>query len=131
MLRLISADTNLENVLHSAGLFALRVGTGMMILLGHGIPKLLSISSKWTVFPNPLGLGSQASLLLAIFAEVVCSIALIVGWKVRWAAIPLLITVGVAALIVNAGQSWADQELPLMYAIPFFSLILLGGGRRE
>jgi len=120
-----------QNALQTAGLLMLRVGTGSMILFGHGLPKLLNIATKWNAFPNPLGIGSHVTLLIAIFAEVFCSAAIIVGWKVQWAAVPLIMTTSVAAFIVNAGQSWADQELPLMYAIPFFSLILLTGGRRR
>jgi putative oxidoreductase len=118
-----------QDTFHSLGLLMLRVAAGSFSLFGHGLPKLLNVYSKWNVFPDPLGLGHGITLMIAIFAEVLCSAALILGWKVRWAAVPLVMTMLVAGLVVNAGQAWAEQELALMYAIPFCALIIAGGGR--
>ena len=50
------------------GLCWLRVSTGLMMLLAHGWPKLANFSTLAKVFPDPLGVGSTASLLLAVFA---------------------------------------------------------------
>ena len=72
-------DERRQNLLSAAGLCALRVFVGLTMLLAHGWPKLAGFSTKAAKFPDPLGVGSEASLVLAIFAEVFCSILLALG----------------------------------------------------
>lgn len=109
------------------GLFFLRVAGGMM-MLSHGIPKFLSYSEKFHSFSDPLGVSSPVSLTLAIGAEVFCSIALILGLRPRFAAVPLLFTMLVAAILVHGGDPFQKQELPLVYASIFATLMICGGG---
>ncbi len=59
---------NKEKLL-SIGLLLLRVSVGLMMLLGHGIPKLKGFSQLMDKFPDPLGMGSQLSLISAIGNE--------------------------------------------------------------
>ncbi len=111
------------------GLLILRVLPALFMLVGHGWGKLLSFSARSGTFPDPLGVGSTASLALAVGAEVGCSILLIVGIATRLASIPLLITMLVAAGIVHASDPWNKQEFALIYGIIFLVLIFTGGGR--
>lgn len=112
-----------------AGLLVLRVSVGSMMLAQHGMPKLLSFSERMDRFPDPLGVGSPASLTLAIVGEVFASGFLVLGLGTRFAAVPFLITMLVAALIVHAGDPLSDRELALMYATGAIALLLLGPGR--
>ena len=98
------------------------------MLYAHGWPKLASFSEKSGGFPDPLGIGSPASLTLAVFAEVLCALALMLGLFTRAAAIPLLITMLVAAFIVHGDDPFQKKEFALLYAIPFLALILTGAG---
>src|SRR5688500_3175202 len=116
-------------MLQDIGLLFLRVSTGVLMLAGHGWPKLMKFGELSETFRDPIGLGPLPSLALAIFAELFCSIALVVGLKTRFAAIPLLITMLVAALLVHWEDPWNKKEFALLYAIPFITLILTGGGR--
>lgn len=111
------------------GLLILRVSIGSMMLFGHGLPKLLAFSEKAATFSDPLGVGSTASLVLAIVGEVVASALLIVGLGTRLAAVPLLITMLVAALLVHGDDPWARKEFALLYAVPALALIFTGPGR--
>jgi hypothetical protein len=63
--------------LTSVGLLILRVAFGSMMLV-HGIPKLMGFSEMAGQFPDPLGMGSQLSLISAIGAEVGCSLLLLI-----------------------------------------------------
>ena len=45
------------------------------------------------------------------------------------AAVPLLVTMLVAAFVVHADDPWGKKEFALLYAIPALSLIFTGGGR--
>lgn len=113
----------------SIGLLVIRVGLGSLMLVSHGWGKLVGFSGLTGSFPDPLGLGSTLTLILAVFAEVLCSILLIVGLGTRFAAVPLLATMLVAALIVHAADPWARQEFALVYAVGFLALIFTGGGQ--
>lgn len=104
------------------------VGGGFM--LTHGAGKFLKlISDKPIAFHDPIGLGSEFSLVLTVFAEVFCAVFLMLGFATRFAAIPLLITMFVAAFIVHANDGFGKQELPLMYTTIYFFLAFAGAGK--
>lgn len=111
------------------GLLVLRVATGALLLFGHGMTKLLNFSERAGVFPDPLGVGSELSLSLAIFAEVFCALAVILGFMTRFAAFPVVFTMLVIMLIVHSGDPWGDKESALLFAIPFVTLLLTGPGK--
>lgn len=100
------------------------------MMLVHGVPKLLTLFGDAEIlFADPIGLGMTASLALAVFAEVICSVLLLLGLGTRLASIPLLITMLVAVLIVHVPDGWGRQELPLLYAVCYATLLLTGPGK--
>ena len=115
-------------ITHMWALFVLRVGLSAL-MLGHGYSKLEKLMNGDFAFPDPLGLGSQTSLLLAVFAEFFCSILLLVGFASRFVVVPLIITMITAVFIVHAGDSIADKELGLIYLFGYVSIILAGPGK--
>ena len=56
-------------------ILALRILFGIL-LMSHGVQKWANYDVMSGSFPDPLGIGSQLSLVLAIFGEMVCSIPL-------------------------------------------------------
>ena len=117
-----------RDIFLSLGLFILRLGTGGMMFMSHGWSKLIHFGEKAAVFPDPVGLGSLTSLSLTVFAEVFWSIAIILGFATRFAAIPLIITMLVAAFFVHADDPWQKKEFALIYLVPFFTLLFSGAG---
>lgn len=113
----------------SLGLLWLRIGIGGFMLAFHGWGKLANFGSRWGKFGDPLGIGPHLSLILVVFAEFFCSIALIFGLFTRAAAIPPLIAMLVAGGIVHADDPWSKQEFAFLYAIPYLALILTGAGK--
>ena len=111
------------------GLLILRLGAGSLMLCLHGWGKLSTFTDKMDTFPDPLGIGSMATLTLAVFAEFFCSCAVILGLCTRWAAIPLMATMGVAAFIVHASDPWTQKEKALLFFIIFLTLFFLNGGK--
>lgn len=111
------------------GLLFLRVSIGIFMAAGHGWGKMVNYGSMSSSFADPIGLGSALSLLLAVFAEVFCSIAVIIGLATRAAVIPLIITMLVAVFIVHANDPWMKQEFGLIYLIGYITLLLTGPGR--
>ena len=109
------------------GLLVLRLGAGLM-MAGHGLGKAMDLFAGSTSFPDPIGIGPVPSLALAAFAELVCALAVAVGFKTRWAALPVVGTMLVAAFVFHASDGWSKQEFPLLYAVAFLTLALTGAG---
>ncbi|MBK8518397.1 MAG: DoxX family protein [Saprospiraceae bacterium] len=110
-------------------LLLLRLGVGIFMLT-HGMGKYSKLFAEGPIkFADPIGVGVTASLALAFFAEVFCSILLILGLGTRLAAVPLLITMLVAALIVHANDGFGKQELPLMYSTIYLAIAIAGAGK--
>lgn len=110
-------------------LLLLRVTAGVFMLT-HGMGKFSTLFGDEPIaFADPIGIGEPASLALAVFAEVGCSILLIFGIATRFAAIPLLITMLVAAIIVHANDEFGRKELPLLYGAIYVSIALAGAGK--
>lgn len=119
---------NQQSTAHHIGLLLLRVAFAGL-LLSHGVPKLLGFSEMSGSFPDPLGIGSQLSLMSAIGAEVGCSLLVIAGLLTRLAALPLIFTMAVAFFIVHSADPFSTKELALAYLAAFVVIALLGPGR--
>ena len=98
-------------------------------MLVHGWEKFSTFSQKAEVFPDPLGMGNQLSLILAIGAELGCSILLILGFATRLVSLPLGFTMFVALFLVHGDDPWKKQELAACYLAVYVSVLLLGPGR--
>ena len=105
----------------------LRLTLGLL-MLSHGIPKLMKLVNGTMEFGDPIGIGVPASLALTVFAEVLCSLLIIAGLWTRIALIPLIITMAVAAFIVHINDDLGTIEPALMYLLPYIALFLIGSG---
>ena len=110
------------------GLAVLRI-LPSAFLLSHGIPKLQKLLSGDFEFADPIGIGATPSLFLAVIGEVICPILVIIGYKTRWATLPILILMAVAAFIVHGSDPFGRKELALLYLVCFAVIMLLGPGR--
>ena len=110
------------------GLLVLRVGIGCFMLV-HGWQKLSGFSQMADKFPDPIGMGSQLSLISAIGAEVGCSLLLIAGIGTRLAAVPLAFTMVVAHFVVHANDPWQTKELAAVYLMIYVAIMLMGPGK--
>ena len=119
---------------YSAGAFnfsmlLLRVVFGLLMITKHGYDKLVKFPTLQYEFYNFLGLGTRISLGLSIFAEVLCSLFLILGLFTRLATIPLIITMFVAVFGFNAGKPLVESEAALSYLSAYIVLLFCGPGR--
>lgn len=111
-------------------LLLLRITFGGLMIINHGWGKLLKFFADAPLkFSDPLGVGTTASLSLAVFAEIFCAALLVIGLFTRWATIPLIITMVVAAFIVHAGDSFKEIEKALLFLLAYVSLFFSGPGK--
>lgn len=116
----------------------LRIGFGTYMLLGHGLGKLKMLLAGGEIsFPSVLGLPPSISLGLAVFAEFLACLLIIVGYKTRLAAIPMIITMIIAGFLIHGGDPFfmqaakggGSKEPALIYLIGFLAIYLLGSGK--
>lgn len=135
----ILLDCGTRDATASLGLFSLRVMTGLMMLLGHGIPKIQkfdAIMAKGFYQPDffPLNLlPMNVNLALTIGAEAVASSLIVLGLMTRPAAFVLGFAMVVAAFGAHHGAPWfstggPSKEMALLYLIPCIAIILSGAG---
>jgi putative oxidoreductase len=132
-------DCGTRDTTASIGVLALRLMTGLMMLIGHGLPKLKGFSSikDWYV-PDffPFNQMSPAiSLMATIGAELGASALIALGLATRPAAFLLGFTMVIAAFGVHGSAPWfmgpgvpVSKEPALLYLIPMIAIILTGGG---
>lgn len=104
-----------------------RIFFGALFLM-HGLDKMMNFSQLSVTYPSVFGLGSYATLMLAIFCEFACSIFLITGTLTRIILIPMVVSMAVAFFDIHDGMM-PDGELSLIYLIVFFVLFVTGPGR--
>lgn len=117
----------MRRTLAENGAFLLRVAVSLM-MLSHGVPKALDYDMLLQSFPDPLNVGTEMSVMLILFAEVGCSILLLLGVFGRFASATLFIAMLVAAFAHHFNDPWATRELPMLYAAVYASLTLTGPG---
>lgn len=129
----------------SIGLLILRLGIGGY-LITHGWGKLQMLLTGADKFGDPIGLGNTLSLALVTTSEFLCALLTILGLATRLAALPVVISMSVAAFVVHArdpwtmevaakaffsgaSKTWFSKEPALLYLIPVLSLVFTGGGK--
>lgn len=110
------------------GLALLRIVPSLMMMT-HGFPKLQKLLSGDFAFADPIGIGQGPSLFLTVIGEFVAPLLIVLGFKTRFATVPAIITMLVAAFVVHGEDPFGKKELALIYATIFIVIGLLGPGR--
>ncbi len=117
-----------------AGLLILRLLAGASLFLKHGWEKVAHFTAMAAHFPDPIHLGPVPSLVIALASDVLCAVLVTVGLATRWAALFVVINVGVAWSLVHrfaffAGPEADHGETCLLYVAAFLALSFIGAGR--
>lgn len=122
-------EINPEQISIDVALLLARIGIAGFMLT-HGLPKLMMLFGDAPVqFPGVMGMEPGFSLALAVFAEVVCSILILIGFGTRLATVPLIITMVIAVFYIHAADPFAVKEMGLHYLLVYVVLFLMGSGR--
>jgi putative oxidoreductase len=126
----VPAGAALQQAWYTAmGLLILRVGAGTLMLTLHGWGKLINFREQAATWADPIGLGPHLSLTLATFAEFFCALLLVLGLFTRLAAIPLIVTILVAGVIVHAADPWDAKEKAFLFLTMYLAVAFAGPGR--
>ncbi|XOV93284.1 MAG: DoxX family protein [Bacteroidota bacterium] len=109
-------------------LLILRLIAGIGIMT-HGWPKFQKAISGNFQFADPIGLGSELSLILVVFAEFICGILVVLGLGTRFAAIILIINMSIIFFIVHAADAFGSKEKAFLFLGAFIVLLLTGPGK--
>lgn len=107
----------------------LRVAFVASLIGAHGWGKVANFAEQSGGFPDPLGLGSEVSMGLAVFAEVVCGLALLLGIGGRLPAVVLAVFFAVAFFIVHGDDPFGQKEKAFLFLAGFAALAFTGPGR--
>ncbi len=117
----------MRRTLAENGVFLLRISVSLL-MLSHGVPKALEYETLVQNFPDPLNVGTELSAMLIVFAEVGCSVLLLLGLFGRFASATLFIAMMVAAFVHHYADPLSSRELPLLYAAVYACLTFTGPG---
>ena len=98
-------------------------------MITHGYPKLIKLVSENPSFVNPIGIGEIPTLILAVFAEFIAPIFIIIGFKTRIFSFFPIATMLVAAFIVHFDDPFKNKELALLYLAGFLTIFIIGPGK--
>lgn len=124
--KLLNAQLNDGQI--NLSLIILRISLGAM-MLSHGFPKFQKLLSGDMRFADPIGLGMEISLVLAVIAEFLGSLMLIFGIGTRIGAFLGGFTMLVAALIQHADDPFGTKEKALLYLAGYVVIFISGGGK--
>jgi putative oxidoreductase len=127
MIKLFFKVNDYSRIINFA-LLILRLSIGVLMLT-HGVPKLVRLLDGNLKFSDPIGIGSTASLILTVFSEVICSVLIFLGLGTRLASIPLIITMIVIIFIVHGNNPLLSQINLLLYLLGYIALLISGSGK--
>ena len=112
----------------------------VVLMVFYGYEKFIhfdtmAASDFWAKNVNFLGFTGKVPLALTVFAELFCSILLIIGLFTRWSLIPLLICMAyifivIADLhIVNTSENGTEFNPAFVYFVIYAALFFTGPGK--
>ncbi|MBA5793769.1 DoxX family protein [Flavobacterium sp. xlx-214] len=122
--------TKIDPKLLNIGLLLIRLSLGGLMIANHGWMKIIKYEVLKTEFFDFIGLGSNISLILAIVAEVLCSILLVFGLYTRLALIPLIVTM-LVAISSHGWEIFGAAEIGFLYLLGYVFLFLVGPGDKS
>ena len=100
---------------------------GLFVRIGYN--KLAAYDEMLAMFGDPIGIGSELSLILVSFAEFFCAILVTIGFLTRLSVIPITITMIVAYFVAHEKDAFDMKQLPLVFMLLTIVVFILGAGR--
>lgn len=127
MLRKYLRPISLPNQV-SLAVLVLRLSFGFL-MIPHGYDKLQEFLAGHHDFPDPLHVSPIVSHGLTVFAELFCSILLILGLFTRPALIILIGCMTIVAFSIHGNDPLGDKEHALLYLFGYITIFLTSAGK--
>ncbi|MDY3979380.1 MAG: DoxX family protein [Tidjanibacter sp.] len=116
-----------EELRRDRALLYLRIFIGAMLLT-----RVITKSQEYLVledeYPRILGIDGGSVVTIAGIVEVLCAVAVITGFWIRYASALMVAVMLSAALLFFPNQTFAQGELNFVYGGVFLFFALSGGG---
>ena len=110
------------------GILLLRLIFGGMFMY-VGYLKISAYNQMLSMMGDPIGIGTELSLILVIFAELFCGFFVAVGFLTRLTVIPILVVMIVVLFVVHIKDQFVMIQLPFVYWLLCFVIFIFGSGR--
>ena len=122
-------STRYSEFAFNLSIFLIRLGFGGFLFLNHGLLKLNRFSELKNSFSDPFHVGHTTSLVLALFAEVFCSLLLVLGLLTRLASFVLVILFLTIIVIIQKHKPLENSELAILYLVASIITLFCGPGK--
>jgi putative oxidoreductase len=112
----------------NTAMLVLRLGVGIL-LAHHGYLKITNFQQTEGFMMDFLGLGKTVTTYMVIFAELVCSILVILGLFTRLACIPIFILFSVIIFKATGADIFGKSETAVLYLTGFLAIFIAGPGK--
>ncbi len=112
----------------SLAVLVLRLSFGFL-MIPHGYDKMQEFLAGNHDFPDPLHVSPMLSHGLTIFAELFCSILLVLGLYTRLALIMLIGCMAIVSFSIHGADPLGDKEHALLYLFAYLGIFLTGAGK--
>lgn len=121
-------ESDSNSAAFSAILLWARIVFGFLFM-SHGVAKWIMFKDIAETFPDPIGMGSEVSFWLVLFAEILCSLGFMLGALFRLCLIPMIFTMCIAVFVIHAGDPLIKVEPAMMYLTIFILMYIIGPGK--
>ncbi|WP_026995003.1 DoxX family protein [Flectobacillus major] len=110
-------------------LLCFRVLLSLELIVVHGLKKLGIPNGVAEVIPNPYNMPLWINENIALAANLICPILVILGLFTRLATLPILAVTLSGYFIVHGHDSLLVRDIPFMYSLCFLFLTFTGAGK--
>ncbi len=100
---------------------------GMFVYFGYS--KIEMYDAILPNFDDLIGIGSELSFHLVIFAEFFCGLFVLLGLVTRFSAVPIFITMIVAYFIAHGNDAFNDKMPAFIFMVLCIPVFILGSGK--
>jgi putative oxidoreductase len=120
--------SDLGTPLNNYIIFLFRVALSFELIIVHGLKKIGIGVTVAEIVPNPFGFPYALNEFLAVSANLICPLFIIIGLGTRMACIPIIIVTLTGYFIVHSGDPLLERDIPFMYSMAFLLIAFTGGG---
>lgn len=111
------------------GMLLFRVTVAFAMIRIHGWKKVVDMEGEMAHMPDPLGLGGELNVLIAIAINLFFAAFVGLGLLTRVFALGILPLTLMGLFMVHLHDPWPMKDAPLMYTMAFGLIALLGPGQ--